>query len=131
MMAGDSSTVLIVDDDEAIRESLSEFLTDEGFDVKTANNGREAIDMLAGGLRPCAILLDLMMPVMDGWDFRAEQLLSPALADIPVALVSGFGFSAQSMRAQFPGIELLDKPVSMPHLLDFVRRHSGESARQS
>jgi CheY-like chemotaxis protein len=130
-MAGDGSTVLIVDDDEAIRESLSEFLTDEGFDVETASNGREAIDLLASGLRPCAILLDLMMPVMDGWDFRAEQLRSPAFADIPVALVSGFGFSAESMRAQFPDIELLDKPVSLPHLLDFVCRHRRESARKS
>jgi CheY-like chemotaxis protein len=130
-MAGDSSAILIVDDDEAIRDSLGEFLTDEGFAVKTANNGREALDILTTGFRPCAILLDLMMPVMDGWDFRAEQLVAREFADIPVALISGFGFSAASMRAQFPGIELLDKPVSLPRLLAFVRQHCGEVARES
>jgi CheY-like chemotaxis protein len=124
-MPGNDATILVVDDDEAIRVSLSEFLTEEGFGVKTANNGREAMNMLASGLRPCAIILDLMMPVMDGWDFRAEQLCSAAVADIPVALVSGFGFSAQSMRVQFPGIELLDKPVSLPHLLAFVQHCRG------
>jgi len=130
-MAGDSSTILIVDDDEAIRDSLGEFLTDKGFAVKTANNGREAMSLLATGFRPCAILLDLMMPVLNGWDFRAEQLLSPVLADIPVALVSGCGFSADSMRAQFPGLAFLTKPISPPRLLQFVRQHCGDTVGQS
>jgi CheY-like chemotaxis protein len=125
-MAGDSSAILIVDDDDAIRDGLGEFLTDEGFVVKTANNGREALDILASGFRPCAILLDLMMPVLNGWDFRAEQLRSPAVADIPIAVVSGCGFSTQTMRAQFPGAEIFSKPVVLPHLLDFVRRNCGQ-----
>jgi CheY-like chemotaxis protein len=127
-MAGDASAILIVDDDEAIRDALGEFLTDEGFAVRTANDGREALDMLAAGFRPCAILLDLMMPVLNGWDFRAEQLLVPDFAGIPLVLVSGCGFSAASMRAQFPGVEFLAKPVSLPHLLQCVRGHCPESA---
>jgi len=127
-MARDASTILIVDDDEAIRDSLGEFLTDEGFVVKTANDGREALNILATGFRPCAILLDLMMPIVSGWDFRAEQLMVPELAGIPVALISGCGFSAASIRAQFPGIEFLDKPVSLPRLLQFVHRHCRQSA---
>jgi CheY-like chemotaxis protein len=130
-MAGDSSAILIVDDDEAIRESLGDFLADEGFAVKTADNGREALDILAAGFRPCAILLDLMMPVLNGWDFRAEQLRSPAVAGIPTAIVSGCGFSAQTMQAQFPGAEILNKPVVLPRLLEFVRRHCGEIAGPS
>jgi CheY-like chemotaxis protein len=127
-MAEDASAILLVDDDETIRESLGEFLADEGFAVTTAKNGREALNLLETGFRPRAILLDLMMPVLNGWDFRAEQLRAPELAVIPVALVSGCGFSVTSMRAQFPGVELLNKPVSLPHLLQFVHRHCGAGA---
>jgi CheY-like chemotaxis protein len=126
-MAGDSSTILIVDDDEGIRASLGEFLSDEGFTVRTASNGREALDMLGPGFRPCAIVVDLMMPVFGGSDFRTAQRRLPEIADIPVAVMTGFGANAESMRAQLPGVEILNKPLSLPRLLEFVRRHRAES----
>ena len=99
--------------------------------MRTASNGRDAMDMLVTGLRPCVILLDLMMPLLNGWDFRVQQLLAPELAGIPLALISGCGFSAASIGAQFPGVEFLDKPISLPRLLQFVHRHCPECGGQS
>src|ERR1022692_5028349 len=80
--------VLIVEDDEDIRESLQDFLQDHNYQTIGAVNGRDALKRLAASdLRPCAIILDLMMPVMDGRAFREEQLRSPALAEIPTILI--------------------------------------------
>ena len=87
-------------------------LQEEGFAAKTASDGREALDLLLGGLRPCAILLDLMMPGMNGWDFRAEQMRVPELAEIPVAVLSA-SYNAQSTLAQFGDVEFFAKPAPM------------------
>src|SRR4051812_18932093 len=83
-----SQSVLIVDDDVAVVESLRDFLEDEGFEVVTAAEGRAALQHLRRGLRPCVILLDLMMPRMNGWEFRHEQLQDANLKDIPIVVVS-------------------------------------------
>ena len=85
-MSGDAqcSGILVVDDDPDIRDSLREVLEDEGYGTSCVANGREALDFLRSGKRPCVILLDLMMPVMDGWQFLEEQKRDPALAAIPV-----------------------------------------------
>src|SRR5205814_8831977 len=82
--------ILVVDDDPDIRDSLREVLEDEGYDVSCVGNGREALDHLkAASPRPCVILLDLMMPVMDGWQFRREQKkLEPELANIPLVVIT-------------------------------------------
>lgn len=81
--------VLIAEDDEPIRSALAELFTDEGYQVSTAANGQEALDILrASTLLPNVILLDLMMPIKDGVAFRAEQELDPRLAKIPVVLMS-------------------------------------------
>jgi CheY-like chemotaxis protein len=81
--------LLVVDDDPAIRETLADLLQDEGYVVMTAINGKEALTRLrAGSARPCVILLDLMMPVMSGAEFYAEMRSDPALADIPVVVIS-------------------------------------------
>lgn len=81
--------ILIVEDDEPIRSALAELFTDEGYNVSTAANGQEALDILrAATLLPNVILLDLMMPVKDGSAFRAEQELDSRLAKIPVVLMS-------------------------------------------
>src|SRR5262245_13335746 len=82
--------VLIVDDDHDIREALSQVLGDEGWVVATAADGREALDYLDAhrDALPEVILLDLMMPVMSGGEFRAEQLKDPSLAPIPVVVIS-------------------------------------------
>ncbi|MEA2661921.1 MAG: two-component system, OmpR family, response regulator VicR [Chloroflexota bacterium] len=80
--------VLVVDDQEVIRDTLQTALDDEGFTVETAANGQEALDILRRW-KPCVILLDLMMPVMDGWAFCAEQ--KRVGSTVPVVLLSAAG----------------------------------------
>src|SRR4051812_30460195 len=106
----DAPTVMIVDDDESILDGLAELLESEGFRVATALHGMAAIEQLQAGLRPCVILLDLMMPVMDGWDFRQRQLADPRLRNIPVVIITAAGFSDTSLKAQFGDIEFVAKP---------------------
>ena len=119
------AAVLLVEDDRAIVNSLADALRGEGFLVAIAENGREALELLRGGLRPFAIILDLMMPVMDGWDFRNEQLRDPALRDIPVVVITATGFSANTIRAQFGDVALLSKPVPFSELLALLERARG------
>src|ERR1044071_1184503 len=76
--------ILVVEDDSAIREVLTDVLESEGYQVLNAANGREAIQLLRSSTLPCLILLDLMMPVMNGWQFRDEQRQDPLLAPVPV-----------------------------------------------
>jgi len=114
--------VLIVEDDPAIRSSLAEVLEEEGFDVAAAANGRQALDWLRTGPRPSAIVLDLMMPVMDGWDFRHAQLQDPALERIPVVVVTAAGFSSDTVRTQFGDVALVPKPVEVFALLGALDR---------
>jgi CheY-like chemotaxis protein len=114
--------LLLVEDEAAIREPLGEVLQEEGFEVVTATNGREALDVLRHGPRPSAILLDLMMPVMDGWDFRHEQLTDPMLRDIRVLVLSAAGFSRETIRMQFGDVELIPKPVRYRELLEALDR---------
>src|SRR5262245_8068385 len=82
---------------------------------------------LRAGLRPCVILLDLMMPGMDGWDFRHEQVHDRDLRDIPVVVITAAGFSATSVKAQFGDIEFVPKPPPEQELLAAVRRRCGHS----
>jgi CheY-like chemotaxis protein len=118
--------ILIVDDDRAVLNGLTELLESEGYEVATAIDGLDALDQLRGGLRPCVILLDLMMPVMDGWDFRHEQMKDEALRDIPVVVITATGFSETSVKAQFGDIEFVAKPPPIRGLLDAIRRRCGE-----
>ena len=120
--------LLLVDDDDAIRESLREALEEDGFEVVTAANGREALDCLRNNPRPSAILLDLMMPVMDGWEFRDAQLSDPSLRAIPVLVISASGSSAQSLRLQLGDVELIPKPVPYGGLLKALGRVCGLAA---
>src|SRR5690242_11377316 len=83
-----SRTVLIIDDEQDIREIFETVLRYDGYDVLSASDGEQAMDLLRQGARPDAILLDLMMPQMDGWQFRVAQRKDPALAAIPVIAVS-------------------------------------------
>src|ERR1051325_1993892 len=79
-----SATVFIVEDDVDTREMLGRFLELEGYRVETASNGQVALERLGSGVGPCVIVLDLMMPVMDGWQFRQAQIRDQSLAGIPV-----------------------------------------------
>jgi CheY-like chemotaxis protein len=84
-------SVLIVEDDEDTREAVAGFLADRGLETLIARNGAEALDLLKKGVRPTLILLDLMMPVMDGWHFRKAQVGDEDLRSIPcVAMTAGF-----------------------------------------
>lgn len=123
----DPLTVLIVDDDNAVLDGLGELLESEGYSVSRATDGRDALRQLRTGLHPCVILLDLMMPGMDGWDFRQEQVRDPDLRDIPVVVITAAGFSETSVKAQFGDIEFVPKPPPERQLLAAVRRLCGES----
>lgn len=116
--------VLLVDDDAAVRRTIARFLTFEGFAVVEASNGREALTYLRTGAGASVIVLDLRMPVMDGWTFRREQLLDPLLEHIPVVVLSG----ADADR--FPELEAaaaFEKPVRMAQVAGAVRRLSAEA----
>lgn len=115
--------VLIVEDDYDIREVLAEVLRDEGYEVTGASNGKEAIEVLANGLsKPKLILLDLMMPVMSGWQFVAEQRKVPALASIPVVVVSADG-NLQAKAESLNASGCLRKPIEIDTLLALVERY--------
>jgi len=83
--------ILLVDDEASVREVSEALLQAEGYRVVCAVDGRDALAILRAGLRPCIIILDLMMPVMDGWDFRSEQLKDPELLKIPTIVYSAVG----------------------------------------
>ncbi len=121
-------SVLVVEDDADIRDFAAELLEGEGFRVSRAANGRQALDYLHRATGPtCLILLDLMMPVLSGEEFRLEQLDDPTLASIPVVLMSGGGDMRQQASAL--GIsEYLQKPISLRTLLGVVARYCHRSA---
>lgn len=111
--------ILIVEDDDDIREALTQILELEGYVVREAVNGREALDMSAKGPTPDLILLDLMMPVMDGWQFRAEQLKDPVLAKVPVVVISADAGVHEKVTT-FGAASVLPKPISLDRLLRAV-----------
>jgi CheY-like chemotaxis protein len=112
--------ILLVEDDSSLRDTLADVLSDEGFEVAAAANGREALDKLAAS-HPDLILLDLVMPVMDGWAFREEQRKIPDLASIPTVVLSA------TSPIDAPGLQALDaeavlsKPVRMERLIGALR----------
>jgi CheY-like chemotaxis protein len=112
-----SATILLVEDDPDVGEAVAESLADVGYRVVRAANGAEALRALENGTRPALILLDLMMPVMDGWQFREEQRKNPAIADIPVVALSAHG-DLRSVSA----VAHLRKPVALDTLYDTVAR---------
>jgi CheY-like chemotaxis protein len=114
--------VLIIDDDRPTRDGLRELLEAEGYAVAEAVNGNAALARLRRGLRPRVIVLDLMMPNGDGWDFRTEQLRDPALKDIPVLILTAAGFSRESVRVQFGDTEFIPKPPPPPALLAAINQ---------
>lgn len=114
--------ILLVDDDESIRSPLKEHLEGEGHAVVTAADGQQAFRMLRRGQRPDVIVLDAMMPVMNGWDFRSAQLSEPEFADIPVVVVSAGGFSNRTVLTQFGVAHYLPKPLDTEALLKAITR---------
>jgi CheY-like chemotaxis protein len=111
-------TILVVDDDDAVRRPIARFLGFEGFAVVEAHNGQEALTYLRAGPSVAAILLDLRMPVMDGWAFRRVQRSDPLIADIPVIVISG----ADTHRFNELGVvAALEKPVTLSSIMSLLR----------
>jgi CheY-like chemotaxis protein len=109
------TSVMIVEDDPDTREMLERFLELEGFEVRTAANGQLALDALSADSALSVILLDLMMPVMNGWQFREAQASDPKIAGIPVVVVTAAG-----AKDDIPAIQAdawLSKPVDLDRLL--------------
>jgi CheY-like chemotaxis protein len=114
--------ILVVDDHYEIRVALAELLEDEGYQVITAH-GQEALALLRRGtVRPALIVLDLMMPVMDGWTFREIQASDPALQTIPVVVISAIS-NVQHGRHPVPAAAYLPKPLNFALLLQTVTRY--------
>lgn len=120
------ATVLVIEDDPDMRELERTALSGSGHEVMLASNGSEGLRELERR-KPCVILLDLMMPVMDGWEFRKRQQAEPALADVPVIVLSALD-RAQARAADLTGVEFLKKPLDFDRLLDLVRRHCRQEA---
>ena len=123
-MPTDDRCVLVVDDDDDIRESLSMILDAEGFRPATASDGGEALAWLRAHAPPCAILLDLMMPGMSGQEFRARQLDDPSLARIPTVIVSA-GDNVSRVAADIGADAYLRKPLDVDRLLAVLRARCG------
>lgn len=110
-------SILIVEDDDDIREAMALLIRSEGYDVVEARNGDEALRALrtsSSGF--CLVLLDLFMPVKNGWEFRAEQMADPEIADVPVVVVS----ADRNARDKAQGLGALDylvKPIDFDRLL--------------
>lgn len=109
--------VLLIDDDFAILDGVSDFLESAGYRVVPASNGIDALNQLRSGICVDAIVLDVMMPMMDGWDFRAEQLADPSLRDIPVVVISAGGFAREALQHQFNTHDVLPKPLDLDGFL--------------
>jgi CheY-like chemotaxis protein len=115
-------TILLIDDHTDVREALEELLRHEGYTVESASNGREALNKLYGGLRPCVILMDLMMPMMTGYEFRQEQMRDAELSEIPIIVYSGITDVRENAR-QLAATAYADKPVDPDNLMFLVRQH--------
>ena len=123
---GPSCDILIVEDDEVIRDLLKEALEMEGYRTRTAANGQEALQVLHGVLSPCLILLDLMMPVMNGWQFLESKKTDDTLKPIPVVVMT----AATNGKLRSLDTEgLMRKPIDLNVLTNWVERFCGQNKR--
>jgi CheY-like chemotaxis protein len=124
-----AQAVMVVDDDDAIRTSLKEFLEDAGFRVLTARDGAEALDILKVNPAPGVILLDFMMPVMNGSQFLTAKWDYPHLRGIPIVILSAW---IREWTGQAVGVDhVLTKPINTDLLLEIVTRYCQPGERKS
>ena len=114
--------IAVIDDDFDIRSMLTLVLEMDGYEVVAAANGQEALERLRSGPPTALILLDLMMPVMNGWQFRAAQKEDAGLASIPVVVLSGDGNVAEK-TASIGAAGYLRKPIDLEALLETVKSY--------
>jgi CheY-like chemotaxis protein len=119
--------VLVVEDDADLREMMAHLLLLEGFEADIAGDGAEALDKLRGPeAHPDVIVLDMMMPRMDGWSFCREQALEPALADIPVVVVTA---TPREQLTSLKTAAIVSKPFDYQQLIDTLRQHCRATSR--
>ena len=111
------ANILVVEDNDDVREMMAVTLELEGHEVATAANGRDALNQLRAGGRPCVILLDLMMPVMNGWEFSQAIERDPILKAVPIVIVSA---ATTELIHRTAAAAYLPKPLDMDELLDVV-----------
>ncbi len=120
-----NGSILVVEDDADIVDGVCMLLESEGYHVSVAPNGRAALDLLAqGDPLPSVILLDLMMPVMNGFEFRKAQLADPRIAAVPVVLMTADSDAAEKIR-RIGAAGALGKPFNLDALLAAVKRFAG------
>lgn len=108
--------LLIVEDEVVIRDTLTELVSKDGREIVTASDGQEALERLAEIPRPCLILLDLMMPRMNGWEFLQRKSADPLIAEIPTIVLSGSGRPAGAVHQ-------LAKPVDVERLMALIDQY--------
>ena len=124
-------TILVIDDDQDIRDALASALRSGGYGVLCAANGLEALPFLRPGAgAPSLVILDLMMPVMDGWEFRARQLQDAGARAIPVIVLSAGG-NVEKKAQNLGASGWLRKPVKLQVLLETVRATLAGSAERA
>ena len=111
------NTVLIVEDSSDLRAEEKGALEDEGFQVLTAGNGKEALELLASDPLPCVILLDMMMPILNGWQFLDAVAQDARLSSVPIIVVS----AAVRDETLPPSVRCLHKPFLRADLLSAIR----------
>jgi CheY-like chemotaxis protein len=115
--------IMIVDDDDDLRDAITDIMMAEGYQVAAFGDAREALVALERGRLPFLILLDLMMPRMSGWEFRAALLEDPRLASIPVAIVTAANSLSDGVRT-VTDVDVLRKPFDLDALLTLVGRYA-------
>jgi len=121
-----TASILVVDDDADLRQTLQLLLNDSGYRVTAAANGRAALDQLLAGARPDLILLDLMMPEMNGWQFLERASADPRLASIPVVIMTA---RKATDSLPMPSREVIRKPFDYTALLSTITRCTGPVPR--
>src|SRR5882672_10105751 len=109
--------ILVVEDDSDAREALVDILEVSGYSAIPAENGKKALEYLEGATPPALIILDLLMPVMDGWEFRTRQMQNPHFANVPVIVVTAFS------RADVDANDILVKPIDVDRLLLLIKHY--------
>ena len=111
--------ILIIDDDHSIRDAIQHLLEAEGYTIFLADHGKDGLELLRNMEPPCAILLDIQMPIMDGYEFLREKSADPAIANIPVVVLSATA-DAKDLNG---AADFIRKPFSIPQLLGTVEKY--------